>query len=117
MAFSGRDFPAMPTIFCKSKRAAGRVLPSITKFLEGKLFLKVNREKTTVTHVGQVKFLGYGFYVKDGEGQLLVNPKSVSKLKTKLRELTGRNKGMSTQARKTKLNQLHPRLGLKTLLN
>ena len=93
-------------IFCRSKRAAERVLESITKFIEGKLFLKVNREKTTVAHVGQVKFLGHGFYVKDGEGQLRVHPKSVSKLENKLRELTGRSNGMSIQVRKAKLNQL-----------
>ena len=93
-------------IFCKTKRAAERVLASITKFIEGKLFLKVNREKTTVAYVGDVKFLGYGFYVKDGEGQLRVHPTSVKKLKDKLRQLTGRSNGMSIQGRKMKLNQL-----------
>ena len=38
-------------IFCKSKRAAQRVRESITRFIEGKLFLKVNREKTVVSYV------------------------------------------------------------------
>ena len=33
-------------IFCRSERAAGRILESISKFIEGKLFLKVNRDKT-----------------------------------------------------------------------
>ncbi len=93
-------------IFCKSKRAAERVLASMTRFIEKKLFLKVNREKTTVAYVGEVKFLGYGFYVKNGEGQLRVHPKSLSKLKMKLRVLTGRSNGMSIQGRKEKLNQL-----------
>ncbi len=93
-------------IFCRSKRAAERVLTSITRFLERKLFLKVNREKTRVAHVGQVKFLGYGFYVRDGDGQLRVHPKSVSRLKDKLRALTGRSQSMSIQTQKQKLNQL-----------
>ena len=93
-------------IFCKSKRAAERVLASITTFIEKKLFLKVNREKTTVAYVGDVKFLGYGFYVKDGEGQLRVHKKSLSKLKDKLRLLTGRSNGMSIQGRKERLNRL-----------
>ena len=93
-------------IFCKTKRAAERVLASITKFIEGKLYLKVNREKTVVAYIGDVKFLGYGFYVKDGEGQLRVHPASVEKLKGKLRYLTGRSNGMSIQGRKEKLNQL-----------
>lgn len=46
-------------IFCKSPRAAERVCESITKFIEGKLFLKVNREKTHVGSVHGQKFLGY----------------------------------------------------------
>ena len=48
-------------IFCKSARAAERVCESITKFIEGKLFLKVNREKTHVGSVNGQKFLGYSF--------------------------------------------------------
>ena len=48
-------------IFCKSPRAAERVCESIAKFIEGKLFLKVNREKTHVGSVQGQKFLGYSF--------------------------------------------------------
>ena len=48
-------------IFCKSPRAAERVCESITKFIEGKLFLKVNREKTHVGSVHGQKFPGYSF--------------------------------------------------------
>lgn len=48
-------------IFCKSPRAAERVRESITKFIEGKLFLKVNRGKTHVGSVYGQKFLGYSF--------------------------------------------------------
>ena len=55
-------------IFCKSRRAAERTLASITKFLEQKLFLRVNREKTKVDHILYVKFLGYGFYRYRGFG-------------------------------------------------
>lgn len=53
-------------IFCKSKKAAKRVLESVTKFIEGKLFLKVNREKTQVAYMGNVKFLGCSFYIHKG---------------------------------------------------
>lgn len=48
-------------IFCKSPRAAERVCESITKFIEGKLFLKVNREKTHADSAHGQKFLGYSF--------------------------------------------------------
>lgn len=46
-------------IFCKSKRAAKRVKESVTRFIEGKLHLKVNRDKTVVSYVQGVKYLGY----------------------------------------------------------
>lgn len=48
-------------ILCKSKRSAERTLARIITFIEGKLFLKVNREKTSVAHISKVKYLGYGF--------------------------------------------------------
>ena len=48
-------------IFCKSPRAAERVCESITKFIEGQLYLKVNREKTHVGSIEGQRFLGYSF--------------------------------------------------------
>ncbi len=68
-------------IFCRSRKAAQRTLEKILPFLEGKLFLKVNREKTSVSHVRSVKYLGYSFYVYRGEGHLRIHPKSVVKFK------------------------------------
>lgn len=54
-------------MFCKSRRGAERVCEGITKFIEKKLHLKVNREKTEVCIVRVMKFLGYSFYKrKDG---------------------------------------------------
>jgi len=93
-------------IFCKSKKAAGRTLEHILPIIEGKLFLKVNREKTQVTGVNRVKYLGYGFYVYRGEGRLRVHPKSVQKLKDKIRKVTGRSNGMGIEGRKARLNQV-----------
>ncbi|CDX04778.1 Group II intron-encoded protein LtrA [Desulfitobacterium hafniense] len=93
-------------IFCRSKKAASRTLDHILPFIEGKLFLKVNREKTTVAYVNKVKFLGYGFYVYRGEGRLRIHPKSIQKLKDKIREVTGRSNGMGIEERKEKLNQI-----------
>ena len=49
-------------IFCKSPRAAERVCESISRYIEKKLFLKVNREKTHVGRVNGQKYLGYSFY-------------------------------------------------------
>ena len=54
-------------IFCKSKRAAKRVKESVTRFIEGKLHLKVSRDKTVVSYVQGVKYLGYSFSVMKGK--------------------------------------------------
>ena len=93
-------------IFCKSKKAAGRTLEHILPYIEGKLFLKVNREKTKVSHVNYVKYLGYSFYIYRGKGRLRIHPKSIQKLKDKIREVTGRSNGMGIEERRTKLNQV-----------
>lgn len=90
-------------IFCKSSRAALRVKESITRFIEGKLFLKVNREKTVVSYVRGVKFLGYSLNVVKGQCLLTVHPKSKNKMKSKLKELTSRSNGWGYELRKQKL--------------
>ena len=53
-------------IFVKSEKAANRVLISITKYIEKKLGLKVNAEKSKVSKPTGIKFLGYGFWVAKG---------------------------------------------------
>lgn len=93
-------------IFCKSKRAAERTLENLIPFIEKKLFLKVNREKTAVAYVGKVKFLGYAFYItKNRNVGLRVHPKSVAKMKAKVRLITARSNGMGYEQRKLKLKQ------------
>lgn len=93
-------------IFCKSKKAAQRTLDHILPYIEEKLFLRVNREKTKVAHVNYVKYLGYSFYIYRREGRLRIHPKSIQRLKDKIREVTGRSNGMGIEERRTKLNQV-----------
>lgn len=92
-------------IFCKSNRAALRVKESITRFIEGRLYLKVNKEKTVVSYVQGVKYLGYSFYVMKGKCKLTVHPKAKVKMKTKLKELTSRSNGWGYAKRKRKLRE------------
>lgn len=92
-------------IFCKCKRSAVRTLASIVPYIERKLFLKVNREKTVVAYVRNIKFLGYSFYERKGEGCLRVHPKSLLKMKETIRSLTSRSNGWSNEKRKEKLKQ------------
>lgn len=49
-------------LFAKTKRSAKRIMEHILPYIEGKLKLRVNREKTSVAYIGRIKFLGYGFY-------------------------------------------------------
>lgn len=94
-------------ILKRSRKAAERAMESMAAFIERKLFLKVNREKSFVAHISEdVKYLGYAFYQKDGELRFRVHPKSVMSLKDKVRETLSRSNGWSLDARKAKLRSL-----------
>lgn len=90
---------------CKSKKNAQRTLENILSFIEEKLFLKVNREKTETAHISRVKYLGYAFYRYKGKCRYRVHPKSAAKMRNKIRELTDRNTGMSNAKREEKYQQ------------
>ena len=92
-------------IFCKSRKSAERTLNNIVPYIEGKLFLKVNRTKTCVAHISKVKYLGYSFYRYKGICRFRVHPKSVTKMKNKIRELTDRHNGWGNEYRELKLTQ------------
>ena len=92
-------------IFCKSRKSAERTLENILPYIEGKLFLKVNRTKTSVAHISKVKYLGYSFYRYKGKCRVRVHPKSVEKMKNKIRELTDRSNGWGNEYRALKLTQ------------
>jgi len=92
-------------IFCKSMRSAERTLRNIITFIEKKLFLKVNREKSHVAHISKIKFLGYSFYRVKGQGRLRIHPKSVQKMKARIKTLTSRSNGWGNKRRKESLRQ------------
>lgn len=77
-------------IFCKSKASAEQTLDHIIPYIEGKLFLKVNREKTVVAYASDIKFLGYGFYKGPNGFRCRLHEKTKVKVKDKVRELTDR---------------------------
>jgi group II intron reverse transcriptase/maturase len=79
-------------IFVRSKKAGERVLISLTEFIEKKLKLKVNCEKSGVRHCSDVKFLGYTVMP---EGKIRVADKSIERLKFKIKEHTIRSRGVS----------------------
>lgn len=92
-------------IYVKSRKSANRVMASITKFIEGNLKLKVNKEKSTVDRPWKLKFLGYSFYQAKGGVRFRVHEKSVRKLKSHLKELTGRSRIKQVDITYTKIKQ------------
>ena len=92
--------------YVKSRRAGERVMASITQFIEQRLKLKVNREKSAVDYINRRKFLGFSFYRMKGEFRIRVDAKSIKRLKDKLRLLTSRSNGWSMSSRIYRLNQV-----------
>ncbi|MCX7922444.1 MAG: group II intron reverse transcriptase/maturase [Clostridia bacterium] len=92
-------------ILCKSRRSAMRTLENIVPFIERKLFLKVNRTKTEVAHISKVKYLGYTFYRHKGKCRFRIHPKTIAKMKNRIRELTARSNGWGNEYRTLKLTQ------------
>ena len=90
-------------IFCKSRKAAKRTYEHIVPFIEKKLFLKVNKVKTKVAYIRNIKFLSYAFGRRSGKCQYRLHPESVQKMKAKIRELTSRSNGWSYEYRKHRL--------------
>jgi RNA-directed DNA polymerase len=79
------------SIYVKSEKSAQRVMESITEYIEKKLKLKVNRTKSKVSRPQESMLLGFSFY-RDKEGwQVRIAPKSLERIKKKIKEKTKRN--------------------------
>jgi len=92
-------------ILCKSERSANRTLTNIIPYIEKKLFLKVNRDKTVVASISKIKFLGYTFNVYKKVGRLRLHPKSLAKMKDRIKTITSRSNGWGDERRKVALKQ------------
>jgi len=79
-------------IYVKSERAGKRVLASITKYIQKKLKLRVNQEKTALDKVNRRKFLGFSF-TAGIEHKKRIAPESIKRFKSKVREITRRKRG------------------------
>ena len=87
-------------VFAKSKRAAERLLESCRKYLEGKLKLKMNTEKSKVTGIfaqKNFKFLGFCLGKNDQGIYIRAHRKSLAKAKKTLKILTKRNRGRNVR--------------------
>ena len=96
------------SIFVKSKRSASRVKLRVTKFIETKLHLKVNEEKTKICRPITYFMLGFGFvptYRKGDKGKykLRVSPASFKRMKQKVKQITKKTSPIPFNERITKL--------------
>ncbi len=93
-------------IAVRSEASAKRVMYSITDWIERKLGLKVNVEKTHITRPSKLKYLGFGFYKdsKTKEWKCRPHRDSVQKFKRKLNTLTNRSQSMAFAVRIQQLN-------------
>lgn len=79
------------SIYVKSEKSAQRVMETITKFIEGKLKLKVNRTKSKVSKPTDSTLLGFSFYKKENKWEIRIAPKSLARIKKKVKDKTKRN--------------------------
>jgi len=90
-------------VFTKTSKAATRVFDSVEKYLTRKLKLVVNRQKSSTRNTDGVEFLGFVF--EGYGGQIRVSKKNLAKFKARVREITGRSRGVSFTQRCTELRQ------------
>lgn len=95
-------------IMVGSRQAAERVMKSVTRFIEERLGLKVNAEKSKVDKPRGIKYLGFGFYFDSFAKGYKARPhsKAVAKFKAQMKKLTCRSWGVSNGYKVNKLNQL-----------
>src|ERR1039457_2583183 len=91
-------------IYVRSERAGQRVMESITQFITQELKLKVNEAKSAVARPQERKFLGFSF-TAGPEVKRVIAPKALDRFKRRIREITGRAKGVSM---KTTMEELAP---------
>jgi group II intron reverse transcriptase/maturase len=90
-------------ILVGSRKAAERVMASVSQFIEGRMKLKVNQSKSGIRRPHELNFLGHSIH---GKGELGLSKSSMQGLKRKLREKTRRNRGISLDQLIKELNLL-----------
>jgi RNA-directed DNA polymerase len=91
-------------VFVKSSRSAERVFGSVQRYLERTLKLVVNQRKSCVRGAEGCEFLGFMF-VRGQRATIKVSPKKLSAFKRRIKELTGRSRGISMKQRLTDLRR------------
>ena len=84
-------------VYVRTRRAGQRVMESLTAFVTDRLRLKVNQEKSAVARPWERKFLGFSFTSAKKAPRRRIAPKSLDRIKKRVRELTRRTRGISLE--------------------
>lgn len=94
------------SIYVRTEKAAERTMVSITNYIERKLKLKVNREKTKVSRPTSSTLLGFSFYKNSSQWEIRISPKSIKRIKEKLKAGTQRRNPENTRIKIQKLDKI-----------
>ncbi len=94
------------SIYVRSEKSAHRVMETITEYIENKLKLKVNRNKSKVSHPSKSTLLGFSFYKSEKGWEIRIAPKSLEKIKKKMKEQTRRNDPSGAQEKIKKMESV-----------
>lgn len=90
--------------YVRSERAGLRVMASLTRFIERKLRLRVNQEKSAVAPAWERQFLRFSF-TRGYSHKRRVSPKALRQFKKRIRELTRRKRGVKLEQVVSELNR------------
>lgn len=94
------------SIYVKSEKSANRVAESIIKYIENKLSLKVNGEKTRISRPEESYLLGFSFYQTKGRYEIRISPKSLNRIKAKCKRITQSSDPESETSKLLKLDAI-----------
>ena len=92
-------------IYVRSEKAGRRVMTSLTRFIEGRLKLQINAQKSAVARPWQRSFLGFTL-TNDPQPRRRIADKAVARFKDRVRDLTRRHRGVSLDRMISDLNPL-----------
>ena len=95
-------------ILVRSQKAANRVMESITRYIESKLILKVNRKKSKIGRPTEIKYLGFTFYnqFKEKKYKAKAHEKSIQKVVKRLKLLTSRKWSVNNAYKAQKISEV-----------
>lgn len=94
------------SIYVKSEKAAQRTAASISQYIEQRLKLKVNKEKTKVSRPMESTLLGFSFYKSKDQWEIRISSKTVNRIKEKVRANTQRNAPSNSRIKIQKLEMI-----------